>query len=69
MTRTATKTGGLEFQLPSARPSCWQIMELWQKFYTVHEIANALGLTPEAVQAAKNEARRISAANRKAVSA
>lgn len=39
-----------------------EIMELWQKFYTVHEIAKLLNITPEEVQATKNEARRIAAA-------
>lgn len=34
------------------------VMKLWRKFYTVHEIANSLGISPEAVQQLKNEYRR-----------
>ena len=36
-----------------------EVMDLWQRFYTVHEIAKLLNMTPEAVQATKNRYRGV----------
>lgn len=36
-----------------------EVMDLWRRFYTVHEIAKLLNMTPEAVQATKNRYRGV----------